>query len=128
MHGTRNATSEIRLFTAYILVTVVAASVNGYAAYADFTQADWIVQNMIRYGVPRSWLPLLAVLKAAAAVGLLVGIGVHIIGSAAAIGLIAYFVGAIVTVIHARVWSHLAYPVLFLLPPTVSLVLLVAST
>jgi DoxX-like family len=83
---------------------------------------------MTRYRVLHSWLPLLAVLEAAAAVGLLVGIGVHLIGSAAAIGLIAYFVGAIVTVVRAHVWSHIAYPVLFLLPPTASLVLLLAST
>jgi DoxX-like protein len=37
--------------------------------------------------VPESWLPVLAILKAAGGLGLLVGIGVPIIGTAAASGL-----------------------------------------
>jgi hypothetical protein len=65
----------VRMFTAYIVVTVVAAAVNTYAAYVEFTHADWIVANINRYGVPESWLFLLGVLKATAAAGFLVGIG-----------------------------------------------------
>jgi hypothetical protein len=63
------------MFTAYIVVTVVAAAVNTYAAYVEFMHADWIVANINKYGVPESWLFLLGVLKATAAAGLLVGIG-----------------------------------------------------
>jgi len=114
--------------TAYIVVSIVAASIYAYAAYVDFTRAEWILDNMTRYGVPHSWLFLLGVLKAAGAVGLLAGIAVPLIGAAAAIGLVAYFVGAIVTVVRARWYSHLHYPVLFLLPAVGSLVLLLAST
>jgi hypothetical protein len=114
------------MFTAYVVVTVVAAAINTYAAYVDYVRADWILSNMTGYGVPHSWLPLLAVLKAAGAFGLLVGIGVHLIGSAAAIGLMAYFVGALVTLVRARCWSHIPAAVLFLLPPTASLALVLA--
>lgn len=116
------------MFTAYVVVTVLAAAINAYAAYVDFTGAEWVLDNMTKYGVPQSWLFLLGVLKAAGALGLLVGIGVPLIGAAAAVGLVAYFVGAIVTVVRARWYSHIAYPVVFLLPPAASLTLLLASS
>lgn len=116
------------MFTAYVIVTVLAAAINAYAAYVDFTGAEWVLDNMTKYGVPQSWLFLLGVLKAAGALGLLVGIGVPLIGAAAAVGLVAYFLGAIVTVVHARWYSHIAYPVAFLLPPAASLTLLLASS
>jgi len=53
---------------------------------------------------------------------------VPLIGAAAAIGLVAYFVGAIVTVVRARCWSHIPYPVIFLLTGAGSLVLRLGST
>jgi hypothetical protein len=112
------------MFTAYIVVTVLAAAMNAYAAYLDFSRAEWILAFMTRYGVPQSWLFLLAVLKAAGALGLLVGIAFPVIGSAAALGIVAYFVGAIVTVVRARCWSHIAFPAFFLLPAAASFVLL----
>jgi hypothetical protein len=116
------------LSTAYIVVSILAAATYGYAAYVDFTRAPWLLDNMAKYGVPQSWLFPLGVLKAAGALGLLVGIAVPLIGAAAAIGLVAYFVGAIVTVVRARWYSHLHYPLLFLLPAAGWLVLLLAST
>jgi DoxX-like family len=116
------------MYTAYIIVTVVAACMSAYAAYASLAHAPWILENMHKYGVPESWLFLLGVLLGSGAIGLLIGIGVHVIGSAAAIGLIAYFIGAFVTTARARAWSHLPYPVAFILPPAASLTLLLAST
>lgn len=116
------------MFTAYVVVTVLAAAINAYAAYVDFTNADWILENMTSYGVPQSWLFLLGVLKAAGTLGLLVGIGIPLIGAAAAVGLVAYFIGAIVTVMRARCYSHIGYPVVFLVPPVASLALLLASS
>ena len=115
------------MFTAYVVVTVLAAVMNASAAYLDFNSADWIVDFMTRYGVPHSWLFLLAVLKAAGAVGLLVGIAFPVIGSAAALGIVVYFVGALATVVRARCWSHIVFPLLFLLPAAASLVLLFTS-
>jgi hypothetical protein len=115
------------MFTAYIVVTVFAAAMNAYAAYVDLSGVEWIVNFMTSYGVPQSWLFLLAVLKAAAALGLLRGIAFPLIGSAAALGIVAYFVGAEVTVVRARCWSHIVFPVLFLLPAAASLVLLLTT-
>ena len=100
---------------------------NAYAAYVDFSGPEWILHNMTRYGVPRSWLFLLGVLKAVGALGLLVGIAVPMIGSAAALGLVAYFVGAIVTVVRARCYSHIGYPIAFLLPAAAALFFLLTS-
>ncbi|MFN2556789.1 MAG: DoxX family protein [Nitriliruptorales bacterium] len=116
------------MFTAYILFTVLAVAMTAYAAYVDFTGAEWVLDNMTKYGVPGSWLFLLGVLKAAGALGLLVGIGVPLVGAAAAIGLVAYFAGAVVTVVRSRWYSHIGYPVLFLLPSAASLSLLLASS
>ena len=116
------------MFTAYVLVTLLAALMYGYASYVDFARVGWVLDNMQKYGVPPSWLFLLGVLKAAAAVGLLVGIGIPLIGSAAAIGLVAYFIGALATVLRRRCWSHIPGPVLFLLPAAASLALLLASS
>jgi uncharacterized membrane protein YhaH (DUF805 family) len=50
----------------------------------------------------RSWLPRLGILKAAGAIGLLVGFRLPLIGTAAAIGLILFFISAIITHLRAR--------------------------
>ena len=50
------------------------------------------------------------------AIGLLVGIWVPAIGIAAAVALVLYFVGAVVTVLRARAWAHVPFPLLYLVP------------
>jgi hypothetical protein len=60
---------------------------------------------MTKYGVPHSRLFLLGALKALGALGLLAGIGVPLIGIAAAIGLILFFVCAIYTHVRASDYS-----------------------
>jgi hypothetical protein len=63
----------------------------------------FVLVTAAKVGVPESWIAMLGTLNAAAALGLLLGvIGVPPIGTAAAIGLILYFVGAIITHLHAR--------------------------
>ena len=116
------------MFTAYVVVAVLAAAANIYIAINDFIRADWVVANMTKVGVPRSWLFPLGALKAAGAVGLLVGIGVPLIGVAAAVGLVLFFVGAVITHIraHADALSY-AYPGTLLLLAVGSLVLRLAS-
>jgi hypothetical protein len=65
-------------------------------------------------------------LKAAGALGLLVGIGVPVIGTAAAVGLVLFFVAAIITHLRARDYS-LGPAVVFLLLAVAALVLRWAS-
>jgi DoxX-like family len=114
------------MFTAYVVVTGLTAAANTFAATVDFTRPQWLLANMARARVPQSWLFPLGALKAAGALGLLIGIGVPALGVAAATGLVLFFIGALVTHFRARYWD-IAPPVAFLLLAIGSLVLRVAS-
>lgn len=116
------------MFTAYVVITVLAAVATTLAATVDFIRPQWLLVTMTKVGVPHSWLFPLGALKAAGAVGLLVGLGVPPIGVAAAIGLILFFVGAITTHLRAHDEYSLPYPAAFLLLALGSLALQLAST
>lgn len=115
------------MFTAYVIVTVLAAAANVYGAAVDFARADWVVANMTRYGIPQSWLQSLGAAKAAGALGLLVGIGVPALGLAAAGALVVYFVGALATVTRARVYGDIPYPGIYFVLAVGALVLRLAT-
>ncbi len=66
-------------------------------------------------GVPMRWFPWLAACEFAGAAGLLVGIVWWPLGIAAAVGVIAYFVGAIVAHVRVRDFKGLTGPALLLL-------------
>jgi len=114
------------MFTVYIIVTVLTAAANFFSATLDFIRYKQILINMAKAGVPDSWITMLGTLKAAGALGLLVGIGVPLIGTAAAVGLILFFVGAIITHLRARDYSF-GLAVVFLLLAVAALVLRVAT-
>ncbi|WP_239162694.1 DoxX family protein [Paractinoplanes rishiriensis] len=87
------------------MVIIAAVVANVYAAWADFARGPLAVDNAIRVGVPTALLPVLGVLKSAGAAGLLLGLlGVPYLGVAAGIGLVLFFLGAIV--IHLRAREH----------------------
>ncbi len=109
--------------TAHLIVTVAAAAWVGFSAVSTLARATWVVEPITGYGVPRSWWPWLGTAKAAGAAGLVAGLFWPPIGLAAAIGLVLYFTGAVVTVARARSYAHLAFPVLYLAPVVASLVL-----
>ena len=90
------------MFNAYVIVTVVAAAANFFSAACDVVRYKQVSIAMARAGVPESWMTTLGALKATGAVGLLAGIGVPWIGAAAAIGLILFFAGAIITHLRAH--------------------------
>jgi len=69
----------------------------------------------------------LASLKAAGALGLLIGIGVPLIGITAAVCLVLFFVAAIITHLRARDYSF-GLAVVFLLLAVAALVLRVTSS
>jgi len=115
------------MFIAYIVVTLLAAAANIFSATLDFIRYKQVLINMAKAGVSESWITVLGILKAAGAMGLLVGIGVPLIGTAAAIGLILFFVGAIITHLRAQDYSF-GLAIVFLLLAVAALVLrLVAS-
>ncbi|NKX87842.1 DoxX family protein [Nocardia coubleae] len=107
--------------TAYVVVTVVAALWVGFSAFSLLRRAAFVVDPLVDYGVPESWWTPLGVAKAAGAIGLVVGLWVPVVGVAAGVGLILYFTGAVVTVLRARSYKTVAFPVLYLVPVAVAL-------
>jgi hypothetical protein len=114
------------MFTAYIVVTLLTAAANLFSATLDFIRYKQILINMARVGVPESLITILGILKAAGALGLLIGIGVPLIGIAAAVGLVLFFVAAIITHLRARDYSF-GLAVVFLLLAVATLVLRLTS-
>jgi hypothetical protein len=114
------------MFIAYVVVTLLAAAANIFSATLDFIRYKQVLINMAKAGVSESWITPLGILKAAGAIGLLVGIGVPLIGTAAAIGLILFFVGAIST--HLRAQDSFGLAVAFLLLAVAALVLRLAAS
>lgn len=111
------------MHTAYVVVTVLAALWVGFSSVSLFRRADFVVAPLVSYGVPRSWWPWLAAANGAGALGLLVGLIVPAVGVAAAVGLILYFTGAVITVLRARSYQTVAFPVLYLVPVAAALAL-----
>lgn len=112
------------MFIAYMIVTVIAVAANAGIAIADFAKAEFVLANSAEVGLAQSWIPWLAALKAAGALGLLLGLlGVPFIGFAAATGLVLFFVGAVAAHVRARVYYNIAYPGGYLALATASLVL-----
>jgi hypothetical protein len=114
------------MFAAYLIVTVLAAAANIFSAALDFIRYKQILINMSKVGVPESWINMLGILKAAGALGLLIGIGVPLIGIAAAVGIVVFFVGAIFTHLRAHDYSF-GLAVIFLLLAVAALVLRLAT-
>ncbi|MEV7022748.1 DoxX family protein [Kitasatospora sp. NPDC093558] len=112
---------------AYVIVTVLGAVMAGFSAGSVFAGAKYVVEPLAEYGVPRSWWVWLGIAKAAGAAGLLVGLFVPGIGRLAAIGLILYFAGAALTVVRARCYAHVPFPLVYLAPAAASLVLGLAA-
>jgi DoxX-like family len=95
------------MVTAYLVVTLLAIAANAFSGVAALAHFQPIIPGMVKAGVPESWLTfLIGTLKTAGAVGLLLGlIGVPLVGTAAAIGLILFFVCAVYTHVRARDYS-----------------------
>jgi len=87
---------------AYLAVTILAALANGYAASLNFVGAESVKAVADRLHVSRKWMIPFGTLLASGAIGLLVGLAVPLLGKAAAIGLVVYFICAISTHIRAR--------------------------
>jgi hypothetical protein len=112
---------------AYIIITLLAAAMVGFSAASVFFQAKWVVEPLADYGVPRSWWPWLGAAKAAGAVGLVIGLFIPVIGVIAGVCLVLYFAGAVITVVRARSYSHIPFPVIYVVPVIGSLALAFAA-
>jgi hypothetical protein len=90
--------------TAYVTVAIIGAVFNGAAAFTYLSGHDYPKTQADMKGLPRRYVPVLGGLLAAGTLGLLAGLAVPVLGTLAAIGLILYFVGAIIA--HLRVGSR----------------------
>ena len=93
--------------TAYLVVAILAIAANAFSGIAALAHFRPILPAMARAGVPESWLAFPnGTLKTAGAAGLLLGLaGVPLIGTAAAVGLVLFFVCAVYTHIRAGDYS-----------------------
>lgn len=120
----RTRTKGRPMTTAYAIITVITILATAGEAAASFARADFVLANSAEVHVPPAWIPRLAALKAAAAVGLLLGlVGVRPIAIAAASGLVLFFVCAITAHVRARVFHNIAFPAAYLALATASLAL-----
>lgn len=120
--------TTITLSTAHLGVSILTIAAVGLSAAAFFRPPQILLDAMADVDVKESWLPMLGALKAAGALGLLVGIAVPLpaVGTAAAAGLVVYFVGA--TVVHVRAGDYsISGQHVFLLLAVTTLVLDVVS-
>jgi DoxX-like family len=107
--------------TPYLIVTILAALAISYAACLNFVGAESVKVVADRVHVSRKWMLPFGTLLASGAVGLLIGFAVPLLGKAAAIGLVVYFICAISAHIRARD-SHAGGAVFFLLLAAAALV------
>jgi hypothetical protein len=93
--------------TAAVVVTLLAVAANGFSGIAALAHFRPIPPGMVRAGVPESWLTFpIGTLKTAGAAGLLLGLlGVPLVGTAAAIGLVLFFACAVHTHLLAGDYS-----------------------
>jgi hypothetical protein len=108
--------------TTHVVLTLVGAAMAAFSAFSVFTRAKWVVEPLAAYGVPTAWWPWLGAAKAAGAAGLVVGLFVPVVGIAAGIGLVLYFSGAVITVLRARSYGHVAFPIMYMAPVAAALV------
>jgi hypothetical protein len=85
----------------YVLITILAALANGYAACLNFAGAESVKVVADKVRVSRRWMIPFGILLASGTLGLLIGFAVPMLGTAAAIGLVLYFMCALSA--HLRV-------------------------
>lgn len=102
------------MFIAYIVSGILMAALAAFSAVGKLRHDPRQVKTIHEaIGVPIQGLTLLATCEIAGAVELLVGIAWAPLGLAAAIGLVIYFIGAIVAHVRIRDYKGIGTPVKF---------------
>ena len=103
------------MFITYCVLAVLYSGMlifSGVTKLQHHPQAVQIIHELI--GVPLGWFPVLAACEFAGALGLLAGIRWAGLGIAASVGVVLYFVGAIVSHLLAGDVAGTASPVFML--------------
>jgi hypothetical protein len=85
----------------YVVITILAVLANGYAACLNFVGAESVKVVADRVQVSQRWMTPFGALLGSGALGLVIGFAVPALGTAAAIGLVLYFICALTA--HVRV-------------------------
>ncbi|SRX83649.1 hypothetical protein MPP7335_05430 [Mycolicibacterium parafortuitum] len=103
------------ILTTLAVLTVACAAANAAIAIADLARAPFVLANSAEVGVAPRWIPYLASLKLAGALGLLAGfVLTPWLGLAAALGVTAFFVGAVAVHVRTGVLHNIAFPATYL--------------
>jgi DoxX-like family len=86
----------------YVVITILAALANSYAASLNFIGAESVRVVADRVQVSQKWMIPFGILLASGALGLLIGFAIPVLGTAAAIGLVLYFACAVSAHIRVR--------------------------
>jgi uncharacterized membrane protein YphA (DoxX/SURF4 family) len=111
------------MFIAAAVVSIFLAVALVISASGKLTKMAAVMEVMTRVGVPEDRVWLLAVAEIAGAAGLLIGLFWWPLGVAAAIGVVAYFIGAVGAHIRVGDQKNVAPPAFLLLVGAVALVL-----
>ena len=113
-----------RLNIAYIVIAILMALMMCLSASGKFTLNAGAVHVIHEVaGVPMSLLPVLGALEVAGGLGLVAGIYRPKLGVAAGIGLVLYFVGAMLAHVRVGDWAGLSAPIVPLVMSIASLAL-----
>jgi hypothetical protein len=98
------------MYIAFVVIAVLLAVALLGSAAGKLTKQPKVVETIGGLGVPLSWFPRLALAEIAGAVGLIIGLWIPALGIAAGVGIVLYFVGAVIAHVRAHD-SGLAAPV-----------------
>jgi hypothetical protein len=90
------------MYNLYLVITLLAALANAYAAALNFAGAESVKVVANRVHVSTRWMIPFGILLASGASGLVIGLAVPPLGMAAAIGLVLYFIGALAAHLRAH--------------------------
>lgn len=89
------------MFIAYAIVAIVLSLALLGSAAGKLTKNPKATEALAAVGVPEARWPVLAGLEVAGAIGLIIGLWVPALGVAAGIGVVLYFIGAVVAHLRA---------------------------
>ncbi len=115
------------MFIATAVVAVLLALALVGSAVGKLTRQPKVVEGITGVGVPVERLPALAALELLGAVGLIVGLWIPAIGVAAGVGVVLYFLGAVIAHVRVGDTAGIGAPVVLLLVALASIVLRVLS-
>jgi hypothetical protein len=117
------------MFVAYAVIAVLLAAALMMSAYTKLARNERVVQTFTgQLGVPLELYPFMAACEIAGAAGLIFGLWYVPLGIAAAVGLVLYFIGAIVAHLRKSDFKGVRSPLVIFIIAAAALVLRALSS